>query len=280
MNETTLESRDGTEIFARFWPAQAEPRAAVLIVHGFKAHSGLYEWAGTELAGRGFATYALDLRGHGRSAGERLWTPRFGDYVHDVHALATFARERSPGLPMFILGHSTGGVISCAYALEHQKNLAGFICESLAHQVFAPDFALQVLKRLSQIAPHAHVLKLPDEAFSRDPAFVERLRTDPLIDRGGYPTHTVAELIRADDCLNGGDFGRITLPVFIIHGTADRVAKPHGSRHFREMCGSTDKTLKLYEHCFHDLLNDVRKERVLADIASWMSARVEGARAA
>jgi acylglycerol lipase len=274
MNETGLRSRDGTEIFARFWEAEATPRAVVLIVHGLKAHSGLYDWTGRELAKRGFAPYALDLRGHGKSAGERLWTGRFGDYVHDVHALAKFARGRSPGLPVFLLGHSAGGVISCAYALEQQKDLAGFVCESLAHQVPAPDFALQVLKGLSQIAPRAHVLRLPDEAFSRDPAFVQRMKTDALIDRTGYPTHTVAELVRAGDCLEKGDFGRITLPVFILHGTSDRVARPHGSRRFREMCGSKDKTLKLYEHCFHDLLNDVGKERVLADITAWMSDRV------
>ncbi|NUO52272.1 MAG: alpha/beta hydrolase [Polyangiaceae bacterium] len=274
MNETTLRSTDKTEIFARFWEAKAKPRAVVLLVHGFKAHSGLYDWAGTELAERGFTTYGLDLRGHGRSAGERLWTDRFGDYVHDVHALATFARQRSPGLPVFLLGHSAGAVISCAYALEHQKDLAGFVSVSLAHQVPAPDFALQVLKRLSLIAPRAHVLRLPNEAFSRDAAFVDRMKADPLIERAGYPTHTVAEMVRADDCLENGDFGKITLPVFILHGTSDRVTKPHGSQRFREMCNSKDKTLRLYEHHFHDLLNDVGKERVVSDIAQWLSARV------
>ena len=82
---------------------------------------------------------------------------------------------------MFLLGHSAGGVVACIYALEHQDELAGLICESFAYQVPAPDFALAVLKGLSHVAPHAHVLKLKNEDFSRDPQVVAAMNADPLI---------------------------------------------------------------------------------------------------
>ena len=117
----------------------------------------------------GLAVYALDLRGRGQSEGERFYVENFADYVSDLATLIKLAKSREPGLPVFLLGHSAGGVISCVYALDHQAELAGLICESFAFQVPAPDFALAVLKGLSHIAPHAHVLKLKNKDFSRDP---------------------------------------------------------------------------------------------------------------
>lgn len=273
-DETMVTSKDGTKIFTRSWRTTGPARAVVVLVHGLKAHGGLYEWPATRMAQRGFATSALDLRGHGRSEGERLRIQRFSEYTDDVDAMVATARRRDPGLPVFVLGHSAGGVIACMYALEHQAQLAGLICESFAHEVHAPDFALTVIKGLDRIAPNLPVLKLPDEAFSRDPGFVQRMKNDPLIERKGYPVHAIAEIVRADERLKGGDFARIELPVLILHGTADRVTKPHGSQRFDRLGGSEDKTLKLYEGHFHDLLNDLGREKVLDDILAWMAARV------
>jgi acylglycerol lipase len=176
---------------------------------------------------------------------------------------------------VFLLGHSAGGVVSCIYTLEHQAELAGLICESFAHQVPAPDFALAVLKGLSHVAPHAHVLRLKNEDFSRDPRVVQTMNDDPLIAHETQPTLTVAEMVRADERLKK-EFPLITLPVLILHGTLDRATKPSGSQLFFDTAGSTDKTLKLYEGHFHDLLNDVDKEVVMADIKGWIDARLNG----
>jgi acylglycerol lipase len=272
MREETFEGVGGVKIFTRSWQPQEKARAVVVLVHGFKSHSGLYEWPAQQLLQRNFAVYALDLRGHGKSEGERLFVDKMADYVEDVNRLVQLAKSREPGLPLFLLAHSAGGVVSCIYALEHQKDIAGLICESFAHEVPAPDFALAVLKGISHIAPHAHVLNLKDELFSRDPAFVERMKNDPLIPKIGYPSQTVAELVRADERLKK-DFPLITLPVLILHGTEDHATKPHGSQRFFDNAGSKDKTLKLYDGHFHDLLNDIEKERVMADIVEWIALR-------
>lgn len=271
--EEKLKGDDGVEIFVRSWRPPGTPRAVVVIVHGFKAHSGLYEWAAEQLNEHGHAVYALDLRGHGRSDGERLYVDTIDDYVDDVNRLVELARAREPGLPVFMLAHSAGGVIACTYALEHQDKLAGLICESFAHEVPASDFVLAILKGISLVAPHTHVLKLEDDDFSRDQDFVDRMKHDPLIAREGYPTQTVAELVRADERLVG-EFENITLPVFILHGTADQVTKPHGSERFNQLGGSSDKTLRLYEGHLHDLLNDLGKEEVMADIVAWIDERL------
>jgi len=151
-----------------------------------------------------------------------------------------------------------------------------FICESFAFQVPAPDFALAVLKGLAHVAPHAHVLKLKNEDFSRDPKVVATMNADPLIAGESQPTETVAEMVRADERLKR-DFPLVTLPILILHGTLDKAAKPSGSQRFYDTAGSADKTLKLYEGHFHDLLNDVDKEIVMKDIKGWIGARLRTA---
>lgn len=275
MSEETFKTSDGLNIFFRSWRPAAEARGVVVIVPGFNAHSGQYDWAATQLTESQLAVYAIDLRGRGRSDGERFYVNKFADYVGDVAALVSLVKSREPGLTLYLLGHSAGGVVSCIYALESQAELAGLICESFAHQVPAPDFALAVFKGLSHIAPHAHVLRLKNEDFSRDPEVVQAMNEDPLIAHETQPTQTLAEMVRADERLKE-EFPLITLPVLILHGTLDKATKPSGSQLFYDTAGSTDKTLKFYEGAFHDLLNDTDKQVVMSDIRSWIEARLPG----
>jgi acylglycerol lipase len=273
--DETLKSVGGVEIFVRSWRPDGPARGVVAIVHGFNSHSGHYPWVAEQMVDRGLAVYALDLRGRGKSGGERFWVDKFADYLSDVHGLVTLARSRERGLPVFILGHSAGGVISSVYALEHQAELAGLVCESFAFQVYAPDFALAALKGLSRIAPRAHVLKLPNPGFSRDPKVVAAMNSDPLIANENQPAHTVSEMLRGTERL-AREFPLIKLPVLILHGAADKVTRPEGSQRFYDNAGSADKTLKLYDGHVHDLLNDLGKEKVMADITQWIDARVSG----
>jgi acylglycerol lipase len=272
---TTEETLDGGagKLAFRCWTPTNAARGIVLIVPGFNSHSGHYAWAAEQLVEQGLCVYAIDLRGRGKSDGERFYVQQFGDYVSDVDALARLARARQPEFPLFLLGHSAGGVVACLYALDHQAQLAGLVCESFAFQVPAPDLALAVLKGLSHVAPHAHVLRLKNEDFSRDRAVVAEMDADPLIANEVQPTNTVAEMVRADERLKQA-FPLIRLPLLILHGTADRAAKASGSRLFHELAGSEDKTIRLYEGHFHDLLRDEDKEQVMQDIAAWLSARL------
>ena len=266
----------GLKIFVRSWRPSGATRGAVVICHGVNSHSGYYLWTAQQLVARGLAVYALDLHGRGRSEGERFYLEAIKDYVDDVDAVGMLAKSREPGVPVFLLGHSAGGVVSCTYTLEHQGKLAGLICESFAFQVAAPDFALAVVKGLAHVTPHVHVLKLKNQEFSRIPEVVDAMNSDPLIEGEVQPTQTVAELVRADERLKR-EFPLITLPVFILHGTADKVTNPKGSQLFYDTAGSTDKTLKLYDGHVHDLLNDIGKETVIADIATWIEQRLPSA---
>ena len=272
-SEETLEGAGGIKIFFRSWHPDGKARGVVVIVPGFNAHSGYYSWVAEQLTAEALAVYAVDLRGRGKSDGERFYVEKFQDYVDDVSALVNRAWSREAGLPVYLLGHSAGGVVSCLYAIENQSQLAGLICESFAFQVPAPDFALAVFKGLSHVAPHAHVLHLKNEDFSRDPNIVRAMNDDPLIANETQPTETLAEMVRADERLEK-EFPRINLPVLILHGTSDKAAKPSGSQLFYDTVGSTDKTLKFYEGGYHDLLNDTDKQRVMSDIRVWINAHL------
>lgn len=276
MNESSFAGVGGLKIFTRSWHPEGSARAVVVIVHGFNSHSGHYLWVGEQFAKSGLAAHALDLRGRGRSDGDRFHVDQAQDYIDDVATLVRMAKAEHPGLPVFLLGHSAGGVISCVYTLDHQAEIDGLICESFAHQLPAPDLALAILKGLSHVVPNAHVLKLDNNGFSRDPKVVEALFNDPLIENEVQPTQTIATMVRADERLQK-EFSQITLPVLILHGTEDKVTLPSGSQEFYDLAGSTDKTLKLYEGHVHDLLNDIDKEIVMADIQGWIDARIRAA---
>src|SRR5262245_61171246 len=267
--EEKIQSTKGINIFVRSWLPETAPRAVVVVCHGVNSHSGQYLRVGEQLSSAGHVVFALDLRGRGRSDGERFYVEDVADYASDVASTVALAKSRHPGLPVFLLGHSAGGVTSAIYVLDNAKELAGFICESFAFQVPAPGFALAAIKGISPLAPHLPVLKLKSEDFSRDPKWVETLNHDPLTANEVQPAITVAALVRADERLHD-EFPSITLPLLIMHGTADKATVCQGSKFFYDTVGATDKTLKLYEGHFHDLLNDVGKEGVVADIKAWI----------
>ena len=195
------------------------------------------------------------------------------EYVSDLSGVIAIAKSREPGVPVFLLGHSAGGVTSAVYTLDNQRELAGFICEDFAFQVPAPGFALAAIKGLSHIAPRLPVLRLKNEDFSRDPKAVETLNNDPLIAHEVQPAITVAALVRADERLHD-EFPTITIPLLILHGTGDKATVYHGSEFFYKTAGSKDKTLKLYEGHYHDLLNDYGKDDVMGDIVGWIDKHI------
>ncbi|MCW3797601.1 lysophospholipase [Sphingomonas sp. BN140010] len=278
MTEATEHWLEGTggRIFARHYQPEGRVKANLIICHGVNSHGGQHARAATDFAARGFAVTALDLRGRGKSDGERFYASSIDEYVSDLSQAIELGRSKHPDLPVYLLGHSAGGVTSVSYALDHQDRIDGLICESFAFRVFAPNIALKLLEGASHVAPHAHVLKLKMEDFSRDPEWVAQLNADPLTLNEVQPVATVAAFARAGERFER-EFGRIKLPVLILHGTADHATRPDGSEQFYRETGSSDKTLKLYEGHYHDLLNDLGREQVMGDIVEWIDARLPSA---
>jgi alpha-beta hydrolase superfamily lysophospholipase len=245
----------------------------VVICHGVNSHSGQYLWTGGQLADAGFAVYAYDHRGRGLSEGPRFYIDDIRDYTEDLGTVIRLAKLREPGRPVFLLGHSAGGVISCTWALDHQQEIAGFICESFAFEVPAPPPVLALVRFIARFAPRLPVLRLKMKDFTRDAAALRALEADPLTQGEVQPARTVAALLAATDRMRR-EFSTIKLPLLIMHGTADRATVPAGSELFDRMAGSADKMLRLYEGHYHDLLNDVGKEGVIGDVIRWIDARL------
>ena len=273
MNESSFEGVGGLKIATRSWKPEGSARAVMILVHGLNAHSGYMVWPGEQFSANGFATYALDHRGRGKSEGERFYVEQLSDYLDDLHTLVGIARSENPGLPVYMLGHSAGGVIATSYFYEHQDEIAGLICHSFAFDVGLPHLVQLALEGIGKLLPHVHVFSLNNADFSRDPAHVERMNSDPLIHKESQPAETARVLLLASDALKE-HMPNFKVPVFIIHGTADKATRPAGSQYFYDHTGSTDKTLKLYEGHYHDLLADLDKEIVMNDILAWLDERV------
>jgi acylglycerol lipase len=265
-------SEEGLNVSYKNWKSNNTPNAVVVFAHGFNSHSGYFQWAAEQLTASAYEVYGIDFPGRGNSDGERYYIANYEQFVKELDKLVTIAQTTQPGLPIFLLGHSAGGVLSSIYALEHQDKLSGFICESFAFQVPAPDFAVAVLRGLSHLFPHAHVLRLKNEDFSRSQEVVDFMNNDPLIANEVQPTKTVQQLSLADERLKS-EMPAIKLPLLILHGTADKATKPSGSQYFYDNASSKDKTLKFYEGHYHDLLNDIDREIVMNDILTWLNTR-------
>jgi acylglycerol lipase len=273
MNESSFEGVGGLKIAFRSWEPDGSPRAVMILVHGLNAHSGYMVWPGEQFSAHGFATYALDHRGRGKSEGERFYVEQLSDYLDDLHTLVGIARSENPGLPVYMMGHSAGGVIATSYVYEHQDEIAGLICHSFAFDVGLPHLVQLALEGIGKLLPHVHVFSLNNGDFSRDPEHVERMNNDPLIHKESQPAETARVLLLASDALKE-HMPNFKVPVFIIHGTEDKATRPAGSQYFYDHAGSTDKTLKLYEGHYHDLLADLDKEIVMNDILAWLDERV------
>jgi alpha-beta hydrolase superfamily lysophospholipase len=271
--EGTFEGVGGVKIATRMWRPEGAARGIMILVHGFNSHSGYFAWAAERFAADGFATYALDHQGRGKSEGERFYVEKFSNWVDDVNTLASIARSENPGLPVFVLGHSVGGLIASTYTFEHQQDVAGLICESWAYDVGLPNLVQLAFKGASHLVPHLPLYSLKNEIFSRDPAVVAQMNNDPLIKNEKQPVETASEVLKAAARLKE-NMPKIKVPVFIVHGTDDKATRFQGSQYFYDNVGSDDKTLNLYDGGYHDLLNDIDKETVLADILAWVNARV------
>ena len=278
-SEGTFEGVGGLKIATRTWRPEGGIRAVIILIHGFNSHSGYFKWAAEQFTGAGFAVYALDHRGRGKSEGERFYVENFSDWLEDLDKLVGIAKSGNPGVPVYMLGHSAGGVIGSSYVFEHQTEIAGLICESFAFDVGLPHLAQLALEGFAYLAPHLPVYKLQNEIFSRDPDVIAQMNGDPLIANEKQPAETSAEMLKAAARLKE-NMPNFKVPVFIIHGTDDKATRPEGSRYFYDNVGSADKTLKLYEGGYHDLLNDIDKEIVMADILAWLNERVPAEAAA
>ena len=265
---------DGLNFFEHWWRPEGEARATVVLVHGLKDHGARYEHAGEWLARRGYATYALDLRGHGESSGERFFVNSFDEYVDDLEMFVGRVRDFGSGKPMFLLGHSMGGAVASLFVLLRKPELEGLVLTAPALEPTenVSPALIWLSGVISRFFPRAPVTKVDIKALSHLPEVIEAARKDPLSNERPAPARTGYEILRTMRRIRERAH-EIELPLLVMHGTDDHLTNPRGSERLFKQAGSEDKELKLYEGFYHEILNEVDRERVLEDIVRWLDAR-------
>ncbi|HJZ86935.1 MAG TPA: lysophospholipase [Polyangia bacterium] len=272
-----FETADGLHLFEQSWrPTEHPVRAVLIITHGLKDHSSRYAQVAAQLTRQGFAVYGFDLRGHGNSEGYRVWVDSFDQYVDDLDRFVGLVKAREPGRPLFLFGHSMGGAIVTELALTRRPAVRGLVLSGPALKVTSDvgSFLVAITRFLGVVAPHLAVLDLPNSSFSRDPQVVADMTHDPLVFQGSGPARTAAQLLSAIRHIQHS-MEELTLPVLLLHGRADKLTNPEGSQEMYRRAGSTDKTLKLYEGYYHDLLHEPERARVEGDLVQWLTARAQ-----
>jgi acylglycerol lipase len=270
--EYSFDGFDKLRLYSQSWQNRTGHKRAILVIlHGLKDHSSRYTELAFSLVQRGFVVHAYDLRGHGRSGGKRAYVNKFEDLVADLEIFARLLGKNNPDLPIFIFGHSMGGTTVTLAAINHIIDFKGIILSAAAlvpGESISPTL-IRITRLLGKITPQLPLMNLPNKDFSRDPQVVAAMSSDPLIYQKNGPVRTAAQLLNAMRQIQP-HMEKFSTPVLVLHGTADKLTNPEGSRKLAERAMATDKTLKLYPGLVHDLVHEPEKAQVLADIISWL----------
>jgi alpha-beta hydrolase superfamily lysophospholipase len=276
-NETGfLAAADGTRLFHTTDAPEGDPRGVVMLLHGFAEHCGRYDGVVRRLVGLGLTCHRIDLRGHGRSGGRRGHVFAFGEYLSDVAALRAHVEGVTPaGLPVFLLGHSNGGLVALHALAERPDGLAG---AALSSPFFGFGFEVPPLKAAAGrlLSRYLPALSLPTgldaKNLSHDPAVVEGYERDPLVFHKAssrWFTETVAAHARLPEAA-----ARVKLPLLMQIGGADVIASPAAARAVFEKIASPDKSLREYTGLYHEIWFEKDREPVLADLTAWLEPRL------
>ncbi|HRK34578.1 MAG TPA: lysophospholipase [Candidatus Hydrogenedentes bacterium] len=269
----TFRATDGAELNGHHWPAEQSETGNVVIVHGYGHHGGSFDEVALFLNKHGYGVFALDQRGHGNSPGRRGYINSFDDWVNDTHAFVTHIAPQTSCAPLIFMGHSLGCLALGLYAVRHSPKARGLIFSSGLLKI--PDQVPMYLRKLASVlgalTPTLPVQKVDVTATSRDPKAVQALRDDPLRYGGMLQARSGAEISKAIAEFQER-MKEITMPLLIMHGTKDRLTDCEGSRMLNARATSKDKTFCIYEGGYHELYNDLDKERWFAQVLSWLQA--------
>jgi alpha-beta hydrolase superfamily lysophospholipase len=274
--EGTFTGKNGLMLYFQSWQPLEPPKAVLGIVHGLGSHSGLFGNVVDAIVEQGYAVYGIDLRGHGRSAGQRGYINRWTELREDFDRLRQFVTIHHRGLPYFAMGHSLGSIVVLDYALRHPNHLSGLVMMAPPlKQAGVPPLRLAIGQVFSWIYPRFSLnTGIPQTASSRNPEVIAAYASDPLRHTKGT-ARLVTEYFKTIEYIQT-HLHRLQTPVLTLHGTEDIVALPESSDLLFEQLQVTDKEYRSYPGAFHDLHNDVNYQQVVNDLLNWLERHVAG----
>lgn len=268
---------DDVTFYIQGWEPQEKPKAVICLVHGLGEHTGRYAHVGKAFNEAGYALFGFDLRGHGQTGGPRGHIPSLDVAMQDIRQFVQFQSQNHAGLPVFLYGHSLGGLLTLAYALQYPEGLQGVIVTGagLRSALQEQKAKIALVKLLGSLMPTMIIKsELEIAALSRDTDVLQAYVDDPLVHDKASLGLGKAGLSAIDLC-----FARARTfkpPLLIMHGKADRITYPSGSEDFAKLAGETNKdvTLKLWEGMYHEIHNEPEQKEVFKAMIEWMDGRL------
>lgn len=250
--------------------ATRNPKSILVIVHGLSEHKGRYVRLQNDLARRGFGSYAYDQRGFGLSTGPRTYVERYTDFFLDLKEVIGFVRAQHPSLKVVIVAHSFGGAVAATFCIDYPHEADGLVLSAPAYDVPSLPFRLQLLGYLlNPFFPTRSIGYESDgQKLSHDPEIGIAFKSDPLVQQAGTPRFYI-EFRKMNDRLHRFA-GKIVIPTLILQGSEDRIVVPEGGRRLHERIGSPEKKLIWYEGFYHEVFNEIGRERVIGDLTAWL----------
>ena len=277
--EDFFTNNNGKRIYFQCWLPSEQHRGNILLAHGIGEHSGRYQNFAEFFTENGFAVLALDLQGHGKSAGKRGHIPQFHDFVDDLEKLRTETLQDQKDKPSFVLGHSMGGLIAFLYLLRYQENVKGAIFSSpaLALKMKIPKWKTILGKIMAKIAPSITMSnEINADFLSHDKSVVTSYKKDELVhdqvSAGLFSSMMEAMAL----CSKRGN--KITVPALLLLGENDVLIGKEGAQEIFNLISSENKETVIIEGAYHEIFNEIDKLKVYKIVLNWLSANIKSMR--
>ncbi len=273
--ESSWTDKQGLKFYSKAWEPDGKPKAAVALLHGLGEHIGRYQHVAEAFSSAGYALMGMDLRGHGRSEGPRGHTPSVEAFMQDIDLLLEHVRERYPGLPLFLYGHSLGAILALNYGLRRKPDLKGVIATgpALHTELENQRFKVGMAQVLGTLLPSVLINSgLQTSHLSHDPQVEKVYVSDPLVhDKMSLGFGKLMYENIHWTLAHASDF---PLPLLMMHGTQDSIAFPSSSQEFTGAVGSK-ATLVLWKDLYHEIHNEPNKAEVIQTMIRWMDEHLK-----
>ena len=265
-------SEHNQSIYYQYWLPESPPRAILLIVHGLNEHWGRYQHLAEYFTGAGFGVYGFDLIGHGKSDGTRSFVQNFATFTNPILTILDLITEQHPDLPIYLVGHSLGGLIGAKFLIDHQDKISGAILSGSLVSVpeYVSDLTIKIGTIISKIIPKFRLIGIDKSGLSRDPQVIANYINDPLV-YNGKSTARISSVINDGISYVEEKGSTISRPILILHGGQDRICDPSWSTYLHNLVSSQQNQLIIYDELFHEIYNEPEQETVFKDVLNWLN---------
>ncbi len=266
----------GQSIFYQYWLPQNKPRAILLINHGLNEHCGRYHEMALYFTEKGFGVFGFDNIGHGKSNGTRSYVKDYPSFINPILTYLGMINEWHPDLPVYLVGHSMGGLIGASFLIDHQDKVSGAILSGSL--VMVPEYVSKLTVKIgtiiSRIFPKLRLLGIEKVWLSQDPEVVTNYINDPLV-YNGKSTARISSVLNNGISYVADRGSSITVPVLLLHGGDDRICDPSWSTYLHNLISSQENQLIIYDGLYHEIYNEPERERVYKDVLNWLEGQLD-----